>query len=605
YGVTLEIRGSQACASKDTIVLPVLPEDDHRAAILARGYLDHEAGHIKHTEMEIKKIGNPLGDSLLNTLEDIRIEQAMGRRYPGCRQNLHKLVELLVADGDFKPLKSTDPPAAVIHGYLLHMLRARILGQQALEPLANQDAAIFDRTFPGMRARLDPLALEVANAPNTWAVREIVEKILRLLQDLSEGCSPDGNDREQQPGNDREQQPRQSQGESDAGPNSGPDEQDDGDAGQSSFPSPDAQTDPNGQENAGNDREQQDAQSQSKKQGGDNAEQQDEPEAQNDGDAEQNGRPEAQGESDAGQSLPGRCESGGQKPADSAVQAAAEALADDTPYQDFGQAIAGKLKAISKGHRNSPGIGIAKEVPPWWEPGCRQLTESEIMAATARLRAMLGGLVQAKRACRTRPSLAGTKLNLRGLPRMAANDGRVFLARQERQAVNTAVYLLLDQSGSMKNKRVVAFQATVALARGLRAIPGTAVAVGSFTTFENDVPVVVPLLRFEQPERRLTKAVPPNWLNTPMAQSIYSAAAQLLRRREPRKILVCITDGDPDEWKMTRESIDRCRASGIEVYGVGIMHDRVKGLFGKRDSVVIDQLSELPDKLFKLLAKRL
>ena len=157
----------------------------------------------------------------------------------------------------------------------------------------------------------------------------------------------------------------------------------------------------------------------------------------------------------------------------------------------------------------------------------------------------------------------------------------------------------------MKNKRVVAFQATVALARGLRAIPGTAVAVGSFTTFENYVPVVVPLLRFEQPERRLTKAVPPNWLNTPMAQSIYSAAAQLLRRQEPRRMLVCITDGDPDCQQMAENSIGRCRASGIEVYGVGIMHDRIKKLFGDQHSVVIDRLSELPDKLFRLLAKQL
>ena len=621
YGVTLEIRGSQACASEDTIVLPVLPEDDHRAAILARGYLDHEAGHIKHTEMNMSKIGNSFGNSLLNTLEDIRIEQAMNRRYPGCRQNLHKLMELLVADGDFKPLQPTDLPASIIHDYLLHMLRARVLGQQALEPLAQQDAAIFDQTFPGIRARLDPIALEVATAPDTWTVKEITKRIIRLFQDLaakqpqdgnntgqqdqqSQGESnaerqtetetPDNADGEQsdsspsQSGNDADQNESSDGQEPDHGKTGQPQDfqseaQDDGDAGQSNSQLPNARSDPGGQEDAGDDPDRQDDPSLSKKRDDDNAKQH-----------------------------------GGQEPPDSAVQAALEALADDTHHQDFGQVVANKLQqvvanklqAIGKGHGNSPGIGIAKEVPPWWESGCHQLAENEIMAATARLRAMLGGVVQARRAVRNRPSLAGTRLNLRGLPRLAVKDGRVFLSRQERQAVNTAIYLLLDQSGSMKfpastSRITVAYQATVALAKALRAIPGTAVAVGSFTTTDHDEPVVIPLLRFEQPDRCLSRSVPPAWENTPLAESIYFAAAQLLRRQEPRRMLVCITDGDPDCRQMAENSIGRCRASGIEVYGVGIMHDRIKKLFGDQHSVVIDRLSELPDKLFRLLAKQL
>jgi len=151
----------------------------------------------------------------------------------------------------------------------------------------------------------------------------------------------------------------------------------------------------------------------------------------------------------------------------------------------------------------------------------------------------------------------------------------------------------------------VAYQATVALAKALRAIPGTAVAVGSFTTTDHDEPVVIPLLRFEQPDRCLSRSVPPAWENTPLAESIYFAAVQLLRRQEPRRMLVCITDGDPDCQQMAENSIGRCRASGIEVYGVGIMHDRIKKLFGDQHSVVIDRLSELPDKLFRLLAKQL
>ena len=202
YGVTLDIFGNQAKASKDRIVLPVLPEDDARAKILARGYLDHEAGHVKCSDYDDNPSQSGFEKNLTNILEDIRIEQAMARRYPGCRQNLDALTKLLAAEGDFRPLEPTAPPAAIIQGYLLHLLRARILHQQVFEPMIQQDVLIFDQAFPGLRAKLEPIALEVKDAPSTQAVRELVRRIMVLLQDLAQPSPPQqpdssGNDQKE------------------------------------------------------------------------------------------------------------------------------------------------------------------------------------------------------------------------------------------------------------------------------------------------------------------------------------------------------------------------------------------------------------------------
>ena len=182
-------------------------------------------------------------------------------------------------------------------------------------------------------------------------------------------------------------------------------------------------------------------------------------------------------------------------------------------------------------------------------------------------------------------------------------------ARQERQAVNTAVYLLLDQSGSMSHplerpRIKTAFLALAALVKGLAAVPGTGVAAGSFGT-NCGCPVVVELLSFGEPDRRFCLAEAPPTGTTPLAEAIYCVAPKLLRRPEPRRMLVVITDGQPDDQQKAQEAIARCRAGGIEVYGVGIQVSHVESLFGNENAVVVQQLQDLPEKLFRLLANGL
>ena len=47
YKVKVVIGGDEAKTDGDVIVLPSLPPDNADAAVLAYGYLDHEAGHVR------------------------------------------------------------------------------------------------------------------------------------------------------------------------------------------------------------------------------------------------------------------------------------------------------------------------------------------------------------------------------------------------------------------------------------------------------------------------------------------------------------------------------------------------------------------------------
>ena len=82
-----------------------------------------------------------------------------------------------------------------------------------------------------------------------------------------------------------------------------------------------------------------------------------------------------------------------------------------------------------------------------------------------------------------------------------------------------------------------------------------------------------------------------------MTQAIWYATASLLGCREPRKLLLVVTDGQPNNPLSTLDILARCRASGIETVGIGLGID-VSHLFPV--AMVINDLRELRTRLFDL-----
>ena len=78
-------------------------------------------------------------------------------------------------------------------------------------------------------------------------------------------------------------------------------------------------------------------------------------------------------------------------------------------------------------------------------------------------RRALQGLIQTRTRASTRTATSGAKLSVPNMARLATWNLRVFEKRTERKAVNTAVNILLDMSGSMSLAQETAIRAALAL----------------------------------------------------------------------------------------------------------------------------------------------
>ena len=92
YGVQVRIGGKEACTNGKVIHLPSLPIDcEPELLALAKGFTDHEAAHIRHTDFSVLKAANldPVTFNLFNCLEDWRVEKKLSDIFPGCRRTLN------------------------------------------------------------------------------------------------------------------------------------------------------------------------------------------------------------------------------------------------------------------------------------------------------------------------------------------------------------------------------------------------------------------------------------------------------------------------------------------------------------------------------------
>ena len=92
FGITVRIQGTSAYTNGQVITIPRLDMSDPTKARLAYGYLAHEASHVRYTDFSLiktEKIGeNLLLMSLLNILEDCRIEKLIAKEFIGVYENL-------------------------------------------------------------------------------------------------------------------------------------------------------------------------------------------------------------------------------------------------------------------------------------------------------------------------------------------------------------------------------------------------------------------------------------------------------------------------------------------------------------------------------------
>jgi hypothetical protein len=555
FGVEVGVGGHHACTDGRRIQLPAVA-DDPASRELAWGYLAHEAAHVRYTDFAVYEQAareGPLQERLQNSLEDVRIERALARPYPGTRATIAKVLRRLLAEGRLSAPAPSDHPAQVLTGYLLLALRHTVLNQTVLAAEARQAAATLRQVFPApFIAQLHVLMNEVPGLTSTAETVDLARRIRRLIEDEAHWPSEHGSGRSG--GVDKASTTRQASGAegTEPTPSGG---QEGGPAGSEPRPDEGRETDPLDPSDLA---------------------------------------------TDAGCVL---ADDAGDTDPREALAAVLAASAGDYDGDLFAQV--GKLLGAKASATDAVRLPLPEDYSGNARAGLRRL--AQVQAESARLSARLQGLVQASRLDRPRPVRRGRRLDPKRLHRVAVADGRLFARKHRRIAPNTAVHLLVDLSGSMQTtvkrrdgreglRADSALESALALALALEGIPGVSVAATAFPGLAGTAERVTRLVRHGQSPRACAGAfVQSARGGTPMAQALWYAAADLLARREARRMLIVLTDGEPDDRSEALRLLGLARQAGIEAVGVGIGVD-VRHLF--LSAIKVTEAKDLKGALF-------
>ncbi|HFG1903973.1 TPA: VWA domain-containing protein [Vibrio cholerae] len=279
-----------------------------------------------------------------------------------------------------------------------------------------------------------------------------------------------------------------------------------------------------------------------------------------------------------------------------ALEASAAHFEPDT----FAQ-VAEVLSEQAEGHQGVTPLSLPQaEQAMLGDEAILTLSASE----SAQIRARLRGMVQSSQDNRNHAKRYGIRVATHRLAASQAGESRLFIQRQPRIAPNAAVHLLVDISGSMGkpigegNRKYfhVANEAALALAMALEGIPGVVPAVSYFPGIHQEVSIA--LLPKQSVRHRAACFDQKPRGCTPMAQAMWFAANSLLAQKQKRKLMIVLTDGDPDDWAATHDIVDRCRRSGFELLGIGIQTRSVEKFFPR--SIVINDVKDLKRELFEV-----
>ena len=436
YGVQVRIGGSEACTNGKIIQLPSLPMDcEPELLAMARGFVDHEAAHIRHTDFSVLKAANldPVTFNFFNSLEDWRIEKKLSAIFPGCRHNLNWLIRRFFVE-QAQPRAEGDSPALAVLDYVLLTVRAWDVKEVNIPRMVA--AEVLRQYFPGLKEVLDAILAKVyIHCPDTAVAiayaRQLAQGIRKWEPQLRAECH-ENNKQERESNPNATERRRKSHA-------SGPHEGHKFDAPHSgSTLQPD-------------------------------------------------------------QNLTSVCASQTQQPiSPSKVKTQLTALlhaeAQDLP-QNLGELLSTALVFCqSESAVESVTVAVEGFRPSSVLPESQKL---QALQASIALRTRLQGLLQARTQKRCSIGRRGA-LHPGSLHRLQTGNPRIFRREAEQAGLNTAVHILLDVSGSMSGVPIVlARQACFAVAKALEHIRGVNPAITAFPAMAS-TSSVFPIMRHGQ-----------------------------------------------------------------------------------------------------------
>lgn len=259
--------------------------------------------------------------------------------------------------------------------------------------------------------------------------------------------------------------------------------------------------------------------------------------------------------------------------------------------------------------------------------------EDRVRLMTAKMRKDIERIMAADSYVIRTPGHKRGKLHSPSLFRVMQNDPRVFSQREEHKSKDTAVTLLVDNSGSMHGEKCeLAMISSYALASTLESVKIPYEVLG-FTSGDYDdlpysirealqrdldqadidydrvEPIMIPI--YKSFAERLSATVKQRFAYVMNAQrglqgnidgeSLEYAAERLLKRQEKRKVMMVLSDGQPAGSEKSGPHLSyvtrQLEKMGIECIGIGIMDASVRKYYPKH--TVLRNVDELPMQVMK------
>lgn len=508
-----------------------------------------------------------LAAALVNAVEDPRGELLGAKPFPGSKKVIHKGLEILVKRGIFSGPQG-DHPASILLGWLVTHLRSQHLQQSCLSELscAYEDAAI---AIFGCQLieELRELAVTAIHSPTTAAAADVVAQMIGLIESFLEVEEEQEQGQGQQNGEgsaDGAKTPRSPQGERGEG----------GTEKSAQNVGTDSSCDTPGEQGTG---EAEEAETPGESQPADS------------------GKPAAQYHQDQlGRQVTTSNGASSDGTHERAISAAAKdsirTLLEATEEQ-FGVYGSGLEDVLAR--NNQAAVRGASRAE-------RQLAETigeerskgpadHLQAQRLRLgaRRVASELSQTLEEALKAETDEGTKRGYHGTLHRAsvckalAGDLRVFDATHRIEKISTCMHVLVDRSSSMKETFEQPRSAKLSKICRMDAASFTAVALADVLS-TSDIPFGISLYDHLLTE---VKTFDGNWESeikrfdpkprgsTLTHLAVANCLSHFIGRREDRKILQVITDGDPGNTALLQLVLQEAKALGVEVNFVLIGHD--------------------------------
>ncbi len=575
YGVKVTIGGVTpnvgfSSDGKAVINIPALDVQNADYQMLIRGYIDHEAAHVRFTSRPDKgRIvqTSSVTHAIENIYEDIYVERVMGQCFPGCSRNLRRVAEYIYTKGspdDRVPVYeaiqayqdgkiSTQDYAQAIWSAVLNFILYSVRGQtsDSILPYVSKHRDALEVMVPGLSDALGPVIARVpTEGINTEANRALAVETEQIIRAFINQEEQDGEANEE---------------------NSGQPNSDGGETGSNNQPSEGANS-KGGQSKSSN---------------------------QNDSDRS------GQMGSESGNAMPSNVQSGLSKDLQDAFNEASSSAGKS--IQDMAQQVTEAIQNhINQNNEtcnmsayemnliagdSSSMRAYIKELPD------QDVHDSERVSAA--LDAQLQSLLQTFVLNRGGTARIG-KLDTNKLHKLATGSDRIFKRRVEKQGVNTEIVIIVDMSGSMleASKDIITSKSLYALIKSLRKIQGCTSSAIGFSGID--------IINILGPEDRLTRKLKlcPSG-GTLCGEALMHGMRLFSSNLESRKIIIMMTDGETGNQDYFAHVIQSAKRSGIEVVGIGIRDTAIKNYLSSNECCIINNLNQMTSELFRILRHKL